>query len=103
MRLPRCDIQQFVKGFYCQCIGCEIIANGGACILVEESSGVYRHDGNTPHGGSYAYLYFTDNAGNLIDKEKASYVEIREMDRDGNVLHVDFGIVDDWGFTLKRP
>jgi hypothetical protein len=39
--------------------------------------------------------------GNLTSKEDASYVEVREMDKNGNVIHVDYGIVDDFGFTLK--
>jgi uncharacterized protein (DUF1684 family) len=73
----------------------------GGCILVAESEGVYRYDGRTPHGGELAYLYFTDSNGKLTSKEKASYVEVRETDRDGNVLHVDYGIVDDMGFSIK--
>ncbi len=102
MRFPRCDMQPSEEGFYCQCIGCEAIAAGGTCILAQESEGVYLYEGSTPHGGEYAYLYFTDPAGNLTPREKASYAEIREMDRNGNTLHVDFGIIDDMGFTLKK-
>lgn len=102
MRFPRCNMQPSEDGFYCQCIGCEAIAAGGNCVLFEESEGVYRYEGNTPHGGDYAYLYFTDAAGNLIHKDKASYVEVREMDGDDNVLHIDFGIVDDMGFTIRK-
>ncbi len=90
------------EGFYCQCIGCEAIAEGGQCVLVEESDGVYRYDGITPHGGDYAYLYFTDPAGNLTPKERASYVEVREMNHEGHILYIDFGIVDPMGFSIKK-
>jgi len=90
------------EGFYCQCIGCEVIADGGRCQLVEESKGVYKYTGSTPHGGEMAYLYFTDSEGNLVAKEKASYVEIRELDREGRILHVDFGIVDESGFIIRK-
>lgn len=103
MRYPRCNIQNILdEGFYCQCIGCESIADGGRCIIVQEEEGVYRYDGDTPHGGSVAYLYFTDSAGNILPKEKATYVEIRELDDGGHILHVEFGIVDDRGFTIKK-
>jgi hypothetical protein len=101
MQFPRCDIQPAGEGFYCQCIGCKAISVIGGCVLIPESEGVYRSDGQTPHGGVLAHLYFTDSSGNLTPKESASYVEIREMDKDGNVLHIDYGIVDDMGFTLK--
>ncbi len=101
MRFPRCDIQPSGEGFYCQCIGCKAISSLDGCILVPESQGVYRYDGGTPHGGFVAYLYFTDSRGNLTSKENANYVEVREMDKDGNVLHVDYGIVDSSGFYMK--
>ena len=101
MRFPRCDIQPCGEGFYCQCIGCKAISSVGGCILVPESKGVYRYDGETPRGGVLAYLYFTDSCGNLTSKEDASYVEVREMDKNGNVLHVDYGILDDLGFHMK--
>ena len=103
MRFPRCDMKPAAEGFYCQCIGCTAIAEGGACILVQEKEGVYRYNGSTPHGGEYAYLYFTDSAGNLTPREKASYVEVREMDQKGDTLHINFGIVDDMGFSIKKP
>ena len=70
---------------------------------MQEKEGVYRYHGSTPHGGGYAYLYFTDSAGNLTPREKASYVEVREMDMKGDTLHIDFGIVDDMGFSIKKP
>ena len=101
MRFPRCDMKPAAEGFYCQCIGCTAIAEGGTCILVQEKEGVYRYNGSTPHGGEYSSLYFTDSAGNLTPREKASYVEVREMDKNGDTLHVDFGIVDDMGFSIK--
>jgi len=102
MRFPRCNIQSLDKGFYCQCIGCDAIAEGGQCVLVQESEGVYRYDGATPHGGSFAYLYFTDAAGNILPKDKATYVEIREMEENGHILYIEFGIIDDMGFTTKK-
>ncbi len=103
MRFPRCNIQNLLdEGFYCQCIGCESIADGGRCILIQEEEGVYRYDGDTPHGGILTYLYFTDSAGNILPKEKATYVEIRELDEGGHILHVEFGIVDDMGFSIKK-
>ncbi len=101
MRFPRCEILPAGEGFYCQCIGCKAISAIGGCILIPESDGVYRYDGETPHGGILAYLYFTNSLGNLTSKEDASYVEVREMDKNGNVTHVDYGIVDNMGFHLK--
>jgi len=101
MRFPRCDVQPSGEGFYCQCIGCKAISSAGGCILVPESAGVYRFDGETPHGGILAHLYFTDSRGNLTSKEDSSYVEVREMDKNGSVVHVDYGIVDDFGFYIK--
>ena len=101
MRFPRCDVQPSGEGFYYQCIGCKAISSAVGCILVPESAGVYRFDGETPHGGILAHLYFTDSRGNLTSKEDASYVEVREMDKNGSVIHVDYGIVDDFGFYIK--
>jgi len=100
MRFPRCDIHPAEEGFYCQCIGCKAISEKGGCMLTRESKGVYVYRGETPHNGTIAYLYFTDQKGNLVDKEEASYVEIRELDDEGNTLNVDFGIVDDMGFSF---
>lgn len=102
MRFPRCDMRPSGEGFYCQCIGCEVIADGASCQLIEESEGIYRYDGDTPHGGDMAYLYFTDSEGNLVSKVRASYVEIRELTKEGKILHVDFGIVDDSGFIVRK-
>ena len=99
MQFPHCDLIPMGEGFYCHCVGCPVIGKEKGCILEREAEGIYRYEGETLHGGVRAYLYFTDSEGNLVPKEEAFYVEIREVDRKGNVLFVSYGVVDDTGFS----
>jgi hypothetical protein len=103
MEFPRCDLYPAEKGFYCQCVGCSIISNDTAgCVLTERSDGIYFFKGKTPHGGTVAELHFTNDEGKKVSKPAATHVEIKEFDKAGTLLYVEYGIIDPYGFYMNR-
>jgi hypothetical protein len=60
-------------GFYCQCVGCEVISNSTpGCVIREKPDGIYEFNGVTPHGGVKAVLIFTNDEGEIVPKPDAS-------------------------------
>lgn len=102
MQFPRCDLMPAEEGFYCQCVGCEVVSNATpGCVIREKPDGIYEYNGTTPNGGVKAVLIFTNDEGEIVPKSDAKHVEIREFDAKGNVLAVQFGVADPQGFSLK--
>lgn len=102
MQFPRCDLMPAEEGFYCQCVGCEVVSNSTpGCVIREKPDGIYEFNGATPNGGVKAVLIFTNDEGEIVSKPDAKHVEIREFDAKGNVLSVQFGVADPQGFSLK--
>jgi hypothetical protein len=58
--------------------------------------GIYRAEGPTPNGGAYSEAYFSDEQGNPVLKEDAVFVEIHEINADGNSIYRTYG-------TIERP
>ena len=50
-----------------------------------------RREGPTPNGGVASVAYYTDESGVLVDKSRASRVEIVELDATGNEIHRTYG------------
>ena len=102
MEFPRCDMVPSEEESHCHCIGCPVTCQEEGCVLTLEGVGVYRFEGGTPHGGIRAIFHFTDTEGNLVSKDEAGYVEIREMDEAGGTVHIDYGVVDEYGFSHRK-
>lgn len=102
MKFPVCDYAPSEDGFYSQCASCPIDSSLGGCALEECSDGFYQFEGETPHGGIKALFYFSDNDGNRVAKRYAQHVEIHELDADGHVLSILFGMVDPEGVIYLK-
>lgn len=48
----------------------------------------------TPNGGVVAEAYFFDDAGNSVEKDRATQMIIRELDSEGNLLWETFGTIE---------
>jgi hypothetical protein len=105
MKFPVCDYADSVEGFYSQCAGCPIESRAPGCALDEMDDGTYEFLGETPHGGTRALFFFKDNAGNQVSKYEAVHVEIHELDADGMLVTILYGMVDPEGliYLKKSP
>lgn len=98
MNFPVCDHRPAEDGFYSQCAGCLVGTLTAGCSITQLPDGTYEHTGITPEGGVRALFVFTNDEGDLVQKENATHLEVREFDAAGNVLSVKFGIIDPLGF-----
>jgi len=51
--------------------------------------------GVTPNGGVKAEIYYMNDNDEIVDKTIATRAVIRELDKDGNLIH------ETWGFVGK--
>ena len=47
----------------------------------------------TPSGGVKAEIYYFDENNRPVAKEKATWVKIRELDKDGNLINETVGTI----------
>ena len=102
MKFPHCDYAPSEDGFYSQCASCPIDASLAGCALEECGDGVYQSESETPHGGSKALFYFTDNDGNRVAKRQAHHVEVHEMNAENQIIAVLYGMVDPEGIIYLK-
>jgi YD repeat-containing protein len=63
----------------------------------------HRRDGPTPARGAYSEAFYSDDAGNEVDAERATRVVITEYDADGRRLAETWGSVDPDKKKKKPP
>lgn len=102
MKFPVCDYADSVEGFYSQCAGCPIESKAAGCALAEMDDGTYEFIGPTPNGGEKAVFYFRDNVGNQVSKYDAVHVEIHELDAEGILVTILYGMVDPEGMIYLK-
>ncbi|TLU82384.1 MAG: hypothetical protein FDX21_07720 [Chlorobium sp.] len=102
MKFPVCEFAESEEGFYSQCAGCPIDASSSGCALDEIEHGNYQFEGVTPHGGVRALFHFRDNEGNQVMKRDAIHVEIHELDEQGHLITILYGIVDPEGIIYLK-
>lgn len=49
--------------------------------------------GPTPNGGVSSEIVYLDSRDNVVDKEEATQVWIRELDAQGELVYETFGII----------
>jgi hypothetical protein len=103
MKFPICEFAVSEPGFYSQCASCPIDSSSSGCALEPLDDGTYQFEGATPNGGVKARFHFRDNEGNQVIKREAVHVEIHELDSDGHLITMLYGMVDPEGIIyLKR-
>ncbi|MEI8186685.1 MAG: hypothetical protein WCG19_08305 [Chlorobiaceae bacterium] len=102
MKFPICEFAESAEGFYSQCASCPIDSSSPGCALDELEDGNYLFEGATPHGGVQALFYFKDNEGNQVRKRDAIHVEIHELDAEGHLMTILYGMVDPEGMIYLK-
>ena len=102
MKFPICEFADSAEGFYSQCASCPINSSSPGCALDELEDGNYQFEGTTPHGGVKALFYFKDNEGNQVRKRDAIHVEIHELDAEGYLITILYGMVDPEGMIYLK-
>jgi hypothetical protein len=54
---------------------------------------IERVEGETPHGGAYAVLFYSDDRGRSVPKERATRVAITEYDSTDRLIFETFGTI----------
>ena len=102
MKFPVCEYAESEEGFYSQCASCPIDSSSSGCALDELDDGTYQFEGGTPNGGIRALFYFRDNEGNRVKKRDAIHVEIHELDEQGHLITILYGMVDPEGIIYLK-
>ncbi len=102
MKFPVCEYAESEAGFYSQCASCPIDSSSSGCALDELEDGTYRFEGATPNGGIRALFYFRDNEGHQVKKREAIHVEIHELDEQGHLITILYGMVDPEGMIYLK-
>ena len=102
MKFPVCDFAVSEEGFYSQCASCPIDSTSSGCALDELEDGIYLFEGVTPNGGVKALFYFRDNEGNQVAKRDAIHVEIHELNEEGHLITILYGMVDPEGMIYLK-
>lgn len=55
--------------------------------------GMMRIDKKTPSGGDYSIMYYLDDDGNEVPKEKATNAIINEYKKNGDLINSTYGII----------
>lgn len=102
MKFPVCEYAESEPGFYSQCASCPIDSAAPGCALEQQSDGSYCFDGPTPNGGVRAVFHFKDSEGQQAVKRHAVHVEIHELDEDGRLITILYGMVDPEGIIYLK-
>ncbi|MEI6652618.1 MAG: hypothetical protein WCL42_08595 [Chlorobiaceae bacterium] len=102
MKFPVCEFAEAEEGFYSQCASCPIDSSSSGCALDQLEDGIYQFEGTTPNNGVRALFYFRDNEGNQVRKREAIHVEIHELDEQGHLITILYGIVDPEGIIYLK-
>jgi hypothetical protein len=102
MKFPVCDFAESEDGFYSQCASCPIDAKNAGCALDELGDGTYEFQGETPNGGVRAIFHFKNDAGDQVAKPDAVHVEIHELDENGHLIAILYGMVDPEGMIYLK-
>lgn len=63
---------------------------------------IERRNGPTPNGGVASEIYYTNDEGELVDKEYATRAEIVELDAQGNRINSTYLEVDPFDEDERR-
>ncbi|MEI7695535.1 MAG: hypothetical protein WCI64_07820 [Chlorobium sp.] len=102
MKFPVCEFAVSEPGFYSQCASCPIDSSLPGCALEPLEDGRYQFEGVTPNGGVRAVFHFRDNEGNQVLKREAMHVEIHELDEQGHLIMMLYGMVDPEGMIYLK-
>ncbi len=102
MKFPVCEYADSEEGFYSQCASCPIDAKNPGCALADLGDGTYGFVGQTPHGGVKAVFYFRNDEGGQVSKHDAAHVEIHELDENGHLVAILYGMVDPEGMIYLK-